>query len=870
MFNVPHNAPPGLQRLIDALENVQSDTNGINARCPCHEDRKNSLGLTVSNAGKVLIKCLAGCKTADIVYACGVTMRELFPDHGGVAGTQKYSSPRGRIVAEYSYHDADGNVLYQVCRMEPKDFRQRRPDGKGGWNWKTKGLEKVLYRLPELIKADKDEFVFIAEGEKDVDALWAIGCVATTNPGGADITGSKWLKKFNGYLKARHVVILPDNDATGKGHAACVADSLKDTAASIRILELPDLPEKGDVSDWIRAGGTREALIQLAAQVRADELPVPPTKLARQQEKESAKNPSDPAATLIEIQITNGVDLDVLGYVDGGKVKVWSRFHRKTEIIDADRLSYPALLRLCGPVAKGKVACGKEPGEGEHTVNQVKAAIALLAGYRKIEDDTEVGIGCWEGLDDNGHPTASVVMVGSREAAVLNGEPNFKRITTPQYGGRTMDLSAESPWFSYDRLCSLMATYSRDWAAATTKELESLFRQWVWADQRMTPTVMTGCVLASFVQTLWKWRPQVAVIGATNTGKSTLFEFLGGGENTLGVFGRLAIKSDQSSSAGLRQYLSRSASIPICDEFDNTKERKEIIEMIRSASRGGTLLRGTAGKQRGVSFVLRHIFWLGGITIDMQRAPDRNRFIIAELLPPPEDRRGKLSLPGSVELQELGEKLLVIAVRNAFKAKEMAARLRVARIEGVNDRIIESYSVPAAMLATIFETDDAKAVELLREMVDDTRGSQQDEKDQEILMSDLLAAKVQVAGSQWMTVAQILNDRSSGDLMDALATNGVGVVYDSHAPRSSAAGHSGKLLFVAHRIAGRLLMRGTTWESQALDQILVRIPGALQGRRRVGGSNQRGVTIPWEYLESFGVRKYEPDSDVEIPDDGGF
>ena len=111
MFNVPHNAPPGLQRLIDALENIQSDNNGINARCPCHEDRKNSLGVTVSNAGKVLIKCLAGCKTADIVYACGVTMRELFPDHGGITGTKSQSSPRGRIVADYNYEDADGNVL---------------------------------------------------------------------------------------------------------------------------------------------------------------------------------------------------------------------------------------------------------------------------------------------------------------------------------------------------------------------------------------------------------------------------------------------------------------------------------------------------------------------------------------------------------------------------------------------------------------------------------------------------------------------------------------------------------------------------------------------------------------------------------------
>src|SRR5690606_27026879 len=130
-------------------------------------------------------------------------------------------------------------------------------------------------------------------------------------------------------------------------------------------------------------------------------------------------------------------------------------------------------------------------------------------------------------------------------------------------------------------------------------------------------------------------------------------------------------------------------------------------------------------------------FWLAGITIDMQRAPDRNRYIIAELLPPPDDRRGKLALPSPTEIQELGESLLVIAVRNAFRAREFAAKLRVTRVEGVNDRIIESYSVPAGMLAAICELGDEQAAKLLHAMVDDTRGTQQDEKDQEILMSDI-------------------------------------------------------------------------------------------------------------------------------------
>jgi hypothetical protein len=43
---------------------------------------------------------------------------------------------RAKIVATYDYTDASGNLLFQVCRFEPKDFRQRQPDGNGGWVWK--------------------------------------------------------------------------------------------------------------------------------------------------------------------------------------------------------------------------------------------------------------------------------------------------------------------------------------------------------------------------------------------------------------------------------------------------------------------------------------------------------------------------------------------------------------------------------------------------------------------------------------------------------------------------------------------------------------------------------------------------------------
>jgi hypothetical protein len=84
--------------------------------------------------------------------------------------SHEHAAPKGRIAASYDYTDADGTLLYQVLRLEPKGFRQRRPDGNDGWVWKLDDVRRVPYRLPELLKYP-DATVFVCEGEKDTDRV---------------------------------------------------------------------------------------------------------------------------------------------------------------------------------------------------------------------------------------------------------------------------------------------------------------------------------------------------------------------------------------------------------------------------------------------------------------------------------------------------------------------------------------------------------------------------------------------------------------------------------------------------------------------------------------------------------------------------
>ena len=183
----------------------------------------------------------------------------LVSEFGIPIEAKRQAQPRRRIVATYDYHDEAGGLLFQVVRYEPKDFRQRRPDGQGGWSWRVKGVRQVPYRLFELRANAAADPVLVVEGEKDVDRLASLGFVATCNAGGAN----KWPMELNQHFQGVTVYILPDNDDAGRSHAEKIASILHGIADSVRVVALPSLPKGGDVSDWLDGGGDAGRLVEL-------------------------------------------------------------------------------------------------------------------------------------------------------------------------------------------------------------------------------------------------------------------------------------------------------------------------------------------------------------------------------------------------------------------------------------------------------------------------------------------------------------------------------------------------------------------------------------------------------------------------------
>jgi len=240
--------------------NPRRSGNGIAYQCPLHDDRRPSA--TASFKGdKVLLYChvCGRGRSEDLLAALGLGWSDLYSDNG-------QGNRHRQEVEAYDYVDETGVLLYQVVRYQPKDFRQRRPDGRGGWIWSLKDTRRVLYRLPQVIAAvAAGQPIYVPEGEKDVHTLERLGVVATTNSGGA----GKWREGCGAVLRGAEVRLIADNDQSGEGvrHVRDVAGKLAGIAGNVVLLGIPS--QHKDVTEYVHAGGRLEDLESLASRAHA-------------------------------------------------------------------------------------------------------------------------------------------------------------------------------------------------------------------------------------------------------------------------------------------------------------------------------------------------------------------------------------------------------------------------------------------------------------------------------------------------------------------------------------------------------------------------------------------------------------------------
>jgi hypothetical protein len=278
-----------VENLRSKLKRVKTTAKGFTARCPAHDDQTPSLSVNEGDDGRALVKCHAGCTTEAVMAAVGLEMRDLMPMAGrltpghiskknaakphGVAfptakaAVAKLVKQHGKYTGRWTYQDAAGEPVGVVLRWNLAEGKKtirpvsRFPDG---WRIEAMPEPRPLYRLPDVLKADR---TLVTEGELCADEFQMLGFTATTSVGGCGAAGkTNWQP-----LAGKEVWILPDNDAAGRKYASEVANILAglSPAARVKVVELPGLPDAGDIVDWVEAHGEEATPDALRAEIES-------------------------------------------------------------------------------------------------------------------------------------------------------------------------------------------------------------------------------------------------------------------------------------------------------------------------------------------------------------------------------------------------------------------------------------------------------------------------------------------------------------------------------------------------------------------------------------------------------------------------
>jgi 5S rRNA maturation endonuclease (ribonuclease M5) len=293
--------------------------------CPVHDDSTASLSIGPGSTHPVVMRCMAGCETEDILATEDLTWADVSNEMEERERENRWT-PKGQASHVYPYFDANGALLYEVLRVptaDGKTFQQRRPDAdtKSGYAWNLNGVDRTIYRLPQVLEAMRDGgTIHLCEGEKDVHSVLSVISApdeATCNSGGA----GRWTDEFSAVLAEATVIIYADADEVGRDHARAVRESLLSHGCVVTIREPPaGRTKRGkpikDVTDHLDAGLALDAMLETT----------PGSEAARVRTAidwfDIVQRPEHQEAWVIKDSIARGEVLLLVGPEGGGKAEL--------------------------------------------------------------------------------------------------------------------------------------------------------------------------------------------------------------------------------------------------------------------------------------------------------------------------------------------------------------------------------------------------------------------------------------------------------------------------------------------------------------------------------------------------------------------
>ena len=269
------------EQIAKTLGNAKRANGQWVASCPVpshgkgNGDKNPSLSIHIGDDGKPLFHCHGGCSQEE-VFNTIKDMRllpELEERPDPLANIKPL--PKVEFQQEWQYQDEDRVTVFVKHRLKVgetgKTYRLYKVDTDGK-RYPTLGDARIVpYKLPELLDAKTaGRIIYLAEGEKAVDALTSLGVVATTAHSGS----GHWPEAITEYFAGANVVILPDNDAPGWGYARKAAEAILPIAKALKVVDLGLQGQGDDAYEFIEAGGGRAelaALVKAAPKINSDD-----------------------------------------------------------------------------------------------------------------------------------------------------------------------------------------------------------------------------------------------------------------------------------------------------------------------------------------------------------------------------------------------------------------------------------------------------------------------------------------------------------------------------------------------------------------------------------------------------------------------
>lgn len=552
----------------------------------------------------------------------------------------------------------------------------------------------------------------------------------------------------------------------------------------------------------------------------------------------------------------NAIGVSVIGENSDGSVSVFSQFLRKVRTIDSDRITHRKLVQLCGSIVHQYVHTGAEKMENMWNLDDIRMALSTMGGLLNLDEDASMGAGIWM------TPKGRVVLVNGDHAAILTDDHKLIPQFNPRVDDGLLDFrSKRNDWVDFEEMEVLLEKAGDlAWCRDRLATCQEILVKWNWKNKQdsLLCALLIPC---TYIQTLWRWRPEVALAGPTACGKSTLFSTL------TDMFGKLGLPLNKPTEAALRQRIRNRAVAVLIDEFENDKNRQALLEALRISGKGGEIVRGTSD-HKGITFKYRHLPWTAAIESGLLKAADRNRFIMLDLAPLPPEVHGKTLIPEGEICRKLGLDLCAIALRHWKRAVALSSKLKGADIQDAHRRVVESFSVPAAMGAVIYGKSDDGAVEILQDLMHSRFGIQRQSGGDELdLLKLILESQFPVGnGMPPMTVSDVITDASAYIMHNqTLERFGIGLTSGRPGPRSQNL-EGKRFMFFNMDAVKRYLLRGTGWEQMDCEQLLLRVEGATHTQRAISGKRCWGVEVPMKDMvvssDQCVVPLMLPDTDV--------